>query len=125
MTSYLVAYGWHFNRKACDYAVSMMRRNNASTGRSEKIDPYTKEQVTALLANHGVTLNSNVLYDSVYVANMCKADFLKSSVPDELHLALYIKDVIDDEDAADGTTMRRWYASMVAAGIPVDWEALL
>lgn len=38
---------------------------------------------------------------------------------------LYIKDTIDDEDAGDGTTMRRWYATMVANGMMVDWEDVL
>lgn len=65
------------------------------------------------------------MYDSVYAANMCKADFLKSSVPDEQHLALYVKDVIDDADATDGLLMRRWYAGMVAAGEPVEWDEML
>ena len=27
-----------------------------------------------------------------------------------------------DEDAADGTTMRRWYATMVANGVMVEWD---
>lgn len=31
----------------------------------------------------------------------------------------------DDEDAGDGTTMRRWYATMVANGMMVDWEDVL
>ena len=48
---------------------------------------------------------------------MCKADYYGSSIADEKHFALYIK-----EDAGDGTTMRRWYATMVANGIMVDWE---
>lgn len=38
---------------------------------------------------------------------------------------LSIKDTIDDEDAGDGTTMRRWYATMVANGMMVDWEDVL
>jgi hypothetical protein len=42
------------------------------------------------------------MYDSVYVANMCKADFLGSSIVDDVHMALYVKDVIDDPDATDG-----------------------
>lgn len=44
---------------------------------------------------------------------------------DERHFALYIKDTIDDEDAGDGTTMRRWYATMVANGTMVDWEDVI
>lgn len=43
----------------------------------------------------------------------------------ERHFALYIKDTIDDEDAGDGTTMRRWYATMVANGTMVDWEDVI
>jgi hypothetical protein len=58
----------------------------------------------------------------VFVANMCKADYVGSSITDDKHVALYIKDTIDDEDAADGTTMRRWYATMVANGVMVDWD---
>lgn len=57
--------------------------------------------------------------------NMCKADYYGSSISDEKHFALYIKDTIDDEDAGDGTTMRRWYATMVANGMMVDWEDVL
>ena len=56
---------------------------------------------------------------------MCKADLYKSSVPDEQHLALYIKDTIDDIDAPDGTTMRRWYATMIAGGEPIEWDDVL
>ena len=56
---------------------------------------------------------------------MCKADYYGSSITDEKHFALYIKDTIDDEDAGDGTTMRRWYATMVANGTMVDWEEFI
>ena len=67
----------------------------------------------------------NVGYDYVFVGNMCKADYYGSSITDERHFALYIKDTIDDEDAGDGTTMRRWYATMVANGTMVDWEDVI
>ena len=67
----------------------------------------------------------NVGCDYVFVANMCKADYYGSSITDEKHFALYIKDIIDDEDAGDGTTMRRWYATMVANGTMVDWEEFI
>ena len=74
---------------------------------------------------HGVKLNNNQLYDYVYVANMCKADFLGSSVPDEHYLSLYVKDVIDDVDASDGLVFNRWYADMCYLGHPIDWEEML
>lgn len=125
MEAYLANYGWHFNRKLCTFAVSQMKRLNAASGKKERIEPITREKLAELLAHYGVVFENDVLYDSVYAANMCKADFLKSSVPDEQHLALYVKDVIDDADATDGLLMRRWYAGMVAAGEPVEWDEML
>lgn len=122
MRKYLSNNGWHFNKKACDFAVSLMKKENPSTKKKEKIEPYTKEQVDEMLKKYNVVLENNVGYDYVFVANMCKADYLKSSITDEHHLALYVKDTIDDIDAGDGVTMRRWYSTMVANGEMVDWE---
>lgn len=102
-----------------------MKKKNETTKSIEKIEPWKKEDTDAMLKKHGVTLSNNVGYDYVYVANMCKADFLGSSVPDEPHVAKYVRDVIDDTDGADGMVMREWYAKMVAKGIPVDWEEIL
>jgi hypothetical protein len=125
MRKYLSNNGWHFNKKACDFAVSLMKKENQSTKKKEKIEPYTKEQVDEMLKKYNVVLENNVGYDYVFVANMCKADYLKSSITDEHHLALYVKDTIDDIDAGDGVTMRRWYSTMVANGEMVDWDDIL
>lgn len=56
---------------------------------------------------------------------MGKPDLLKSSITDEQHLALYVKDVVDDVDAGDGEIMREWDAKMTSRGIAVDWEEIL
>lgn len=119
MTNYLRYNGWHFNKKMCDFAVSKMIKDNAP------IPPITKEKLDTMLANHNTTLRNNVLYDYVYVANMCKADFLGSSVIDELHLTMYVRDVIDDVDGYDGIVFNRWYADMCKKGEPIDWEAMI
>lgn len=125
MQAYLQNYGWHFSHKASEYAASMMYRKNKATGKKEFIEPYTKDDVKALLAKYHIELENNVLEDSVYVANMVKADFWGSSIEDEMHMAKYIKDTVDDPDAGDGTIMRRWYATMVASGEPVEWSEML
>lgn len=119
MRAYLGSYGWHFNKKVYTFAVQQMKST------AGKQMPYTKEDVEAMLKTHGVELKNNVGYDAVYVASMCKADYYGSSIADDKHMALFIKDTIDDVDAADGNVMRKWYASMVGAGIPVEWAELL
>lgn len=112
--------GPHFNRKLLEFAVSKMTKADG-----KRITPYNKEQVKTMLERAGVVLNNDQLHDSVYVANMCKADFLGSSITDETRLALYVKDVIDDPDGYDGLVFNRWYADMCYCGIPIDWEEML
>lgn len=123
--NYLANYGWHFNDRACKYAVSKMKHYNRKTMTSEPITPWTKEEVEAMLKREGIKVNNNILYDQVFVANMAKADFYGSSLEDEAHVARYIRDYIDDADAGDGFVMRRWYATMVSNGMPVNWGELL
>jgi hypothetical protein len=53
---------------------------------------------------------------------MCKADYYGSSIEDDKHYALYIKDSIDDEDIADGTILKRWIATMKSKDIEIDWN---
>lgn len=125
MIKYTRNYGFNFNKKACEYAISMMKRSNPSTGKMEPIDAWTKDEVEDLLKKYDITLENNLLYNFVYVANMAKADFLRSSIEDERHLALYVKDVVDDPDAYDGMIFNRWYADMVKKGIPIEWSDIL
>lgn len=119
MRRYLRHNGWHFNKALCNFAISLMKKNG------KKLDPISKENVDKLLEQYSIHLNNNIGYDYVFVANMCKADYYESSITDDKHVALYIKDTIDDEDAADGTTMRRWYATMVSNGVIIDWDDTL
>lgn len=125
MKEYLRFNGRHFNKKLCKFAVSKMLVRNSSTGEGEeptKLVAITKEELDALLTTYHIELKYNELYDYVYVANMCKADFLGSSVPDIQHLCKYVKDVIDDVDGYDGIVFNRWYADMCRAGIPIEWS---
>ena len=75
MKVYLNNYGCHFNKNLCDWAVSQMYKMNK--GKKEHIIPYTKAQVNNLMTNYNIEIERDKLYDAVYVANMCKADFLE------------------------------------------------
>jgi hypothetical protein len=123
MLIYMKNYGPHFNRKLYEFAVSRMTK--IVDGKERRVKPYTREEVNQILSNYGVEVKNSQLYDSAYVASMCKADFLNSSIIDEHHVALYIKDVIDDVDAPDGLVFNRWYADMSYCGVAINWEDML
>lgn len=123
MLNYLRNYGPHFNKKLAKFAVSNMTQ--IIDGVERPINPYTREDVENMLNNYGIEVKRSQLCDKVYVANMCKADFLGSSITDERHLALYIKDVIDDVDAPDGLLFNRFYADCCYKGIAIEWEDML
>ena len=116
MKRYLKYYGQHFNKKLCNFAVSKMNHGKS---------PVPKEKVEEILSKNGIELQNNELYDHVYVYNMGNNDFLGSSILDEKHLAMYVKDVIDDEDGYDGIVFNRWYADTVTLGIPIEWDEML
>lgn len=117
---YMSHNGPHFNKEACKFAVSQMYKDE-----DEDFVPFTKEQVTGLLQSYGVKVKNNKLYDAVYVANMCKADYLGDSVPTEEHVAKYIKNTLDDPDGLEGLTFNRWIADMKWVGIPIPWDEFL
>ena len=123
MVNYLRYNGPHFNDKLCKFAVSKMSKKTGST--LTPIVPMSKEEVDSILNQHNIVVKGGQLHDTVYVANMCKADFLGSSIPDNMHLAKYVKDVLDDDDAYDGIVFNRWYADMCRKGIVVDWEEMI
>ena len=124
MEDYLAFNGWHFNKKMCEWAVSKMYKINVAK-RKEYIAPYTKETVESLLKANNVKLDNEVGYDAVYVANMAKADFYGSSISDDMHLAKFIKDYLDDPDGYDGIVFTRFYADCIGSGTPIMWEDML
>lgn len=110
-------YGKHFNQKLCEYAISLMHHEGKRT--------MSKDLVDTLLAAHGITLQNNHLWDYIYVANMASHDYLGSSIVDDKHLALFIKDYIDDEDGYDEIAFTRWKADMKAKNIDINWELMM
>lgn len=91
-----------------------------ATGRKNYITPWTKENVDELLKRYGITLNNKYGYDYVFVANMCKADYFGSSISDDQHVALFIKDYVDDKDGYPELPFTRFYADCIGSGCPID-----
>ena len=124
MEEYLSHYGWHFSKAMCDWACSKMYKPDVA-GRRTYTTPWTKEEVDNLLKRYNVTLNNKIGYDYVFAANMCKSDYMGSSIMDEQHVALFIKDYIDDKDGYPELPFTRFYADCVGSGNPIDWGDML
>lgn len=123
MEEYLEYYGWHFSKKMQEWAVSRMFKK--IDGKKSYITPYSKEDVDKILQKHNITIEDNIIYDSIYVANMVKADFLGSSIEDDAHLAKFIKDYCGDSDAYEGMPFTRFYADCIGSGTPIYWEDMI
>jgi hypothetical protein len=117
---YMATYGGHFSKKMCEWAVGMMKVKG-----NKKLSPWTREQVESILTKNSVVLDNDMGYDKVYVANMCKADFLGSSVVDESRAAFYVKDLLDDPDGYDEMVFNRFMMDCMGRNIPIMWEDML
>lgn len=120
MEEYLEDYGYHFNKKLFGFAVEMM------TDKSGKpLEPWNKEKVDEFLRAHNVRLRNNMGHDAAYVTNMARADYWGSALTDETHLALFVKDYLDDPDGAATRAFDEFYIKTVALGIPIFWDEML
>lgn len=119
MLYYLSHYGWHFNKRMCEFAVSKMKKNGAS------LQIMQKEYIDNMLIALNIKIADKGLYDYIYVANMLKADLLGNGIPDEPNLFKAVKAYLEDEDGYDGLPFTRWYADMCKKGIIIDWEKMI
>lgn len=120
LDAFLSNYGWHFSKALCEFAVKKMRDRNGN-----RIQMKTKEQVDAILKANNIELEHDDGYDSVFVMHMGLSDYVGSSIPDEAHLAKYVKDVLDDKDGYDGIALTRYLADCNAKGVPIIWENMI
>ena len=109
--NYLRYYGQHFNKKLCDFACKQMNKKE-----------YSKDKLDTLLQSYNIELPNAKLHDAVYIANWCVNTLYGSSIADEKHLILFIKDLFNKES---DLIFNRWYADMAKQGIPIEWEDMI
>lgn len=117
---YTDQFGCHFNKKLYEWAVSMMRDRNGST-----ILPIPKEQVTEFLRVNGITLKNDKGYDAAYVHAMAKADYWGSSIGDDAHLALFVRDYLDDNDGSSTKAFDHFVVDCRAKDEPIFWDEMM
>ena len=124
MKRYIKHFGWNFNKKAFQYAVSKMYKEDAN-GKKTKIELKSKEAVEEILKKHGVELKHDELYNGTYTFHMVLSDYMGISVDDERHAALMVKAIIDDPDNKGGGVFVHWYWDRIHNGEGVDFEDFL
>lgn len=117
MEEYLSSCGWHFNKKMCAWAVSRMSRKGSS-----KVELLSHDAVCEMLRLNGIELKDAIGYDADYVLHMAKADYYGSSIMDDQHLALFVKDYLEDPDGYDEVAFTRFYADCIGKGEVIPWE---
>ena len=120
LDAYLSYYGYHFSPAMARWAVSRMKKSGGG-----QYQPMSKEDVDSLILKTGVSIENDIAYDAVYVANMVKSDRWGSSVRDDAQLALAIKDELDDPDGYEGQAFSRFLADCNGKGIPIVWEDMI
>ena len=120
---YMSHNGPHFNKAAFEFAISNMYKDEDED--KDDFKPIEKSQVDAILNKYNIKVKHNKLYDAAYVANMCIADYLNSSIANEQMMAKFIKDTLDDPDGCEGLTFNRWIADMKWLGIPIPWDEFI
>lgn len=124
MQNYYGAYGKHFSKALCEWAVSKMQKDDPS-GKKVKIQPISNDQVHALMKQYNLELKNDKGYDACYVANMCKADYLGSSIANEQLLCKFVKDYLDDPDGSDTKALSHFLADCIDKGIPIIWDDMM
>lgn len=123
MRRYLKYYGWHFNRKAYEYAASLMWKED--NGKKQRVPVMTKEETDTLLRENGVEVTNKGNYDYVYWAMQCRADLMPQAIEDAKHHAQYVKSMADDPDITPEATFRKWYCCAIGSGTAIPFEDFL
>lgn len=88
-------------------------------GKKNFIIPMSKDGVDEILKRYSLKVDNKIGYDYVFAANMCMADYMGSSIEDERHMALFIKDYVDDQDGYSELPFTRFYADCIGSGTPI------
>lgn len=121
MDAYMSSHGRHFSKPMLEWAVSMMRDRKGN-----KVQAPDKKQLDNVLNSYGVVLQrTEGYYDPLYVWTMAKADYFGSSLTDDMHMAKFVGDYINDPDGNPTRAFDEFYINCVAKGVDIPWEDLI
>lgn len=121
MEAYLSNHGRHFSKPMLEWAVSMMEDRDGRKGML-----LDKKKFDETMKNYGVTLKrKDGFYDGPYVWAMARSDYYGTSLLDDQHIALFVRDYIDDVDGNPTRAFDEFYINCVSKGIDIPWEDLI
>ena len=120
MEEYLEMYGFHFNKKLFEFAISMMKPRIGG-----QFQPWDKERSEEFLKTFGANVKKAKGHDAAYVLNMARADYYGSSITDENRLANFVVDFITDPDGSDTKAFDHFFIDCIAKGVPIFWDEML
>ena len=120
MRAYLRSYGWHFNKALYQDAVSKMISRDG-----KPVQEMSKDELDEVMKQYNIKIKNDVGYDAVYVFCMAMADYYGSSLTDKQHVALFVKDYLDDPDGTPTRALDEYVGRCIGAGTPVMWEDVL
>lgn len=121
MDAYLASHGHHFSKPMLEWAVGMMEDM-----RGNRVKLLDRKQFDELMKVYNIKLTrTDGYYDGIYVWAMGTADYLGSSVIDEQHLAMFVKNYIDDIDGNPTRAFDEFYINCIAKGIDIPWKDMI
>ena len=121
---YQEKYKGHFSKKLADWAISMMEKKDAATGKMKTITPVTIDEVEEMAKQEGVKIPEECIYDALYLANMIKADY-EESLPGKDVRARFIDETINDPDGCPEAVLACFCAKMDLRNMPIFWERFI
>ena len=114
----------HFSKKLADWAISMMEKKDASSGKMTRLTPSSIDEMEDALAQSNIQIKEECIYDALYLWNMTKADYEKS-LPTKEDRAKYIDETINDPDGCPEAVLACWCSKIDLKEIPIHWERFL
>ena len=121
MDAYMSSHGRHFSKPMLEWAVGMMKDRNG-----KRLNVPDKKQLEQILSTNGVSLKrTEGYYDPLYVWCMARADYFGSSIVDDMHMARFVADYIDDPDGSPSRAFDEFYVKTISLGIDIPWEDMI
>lgn len=117
---YTEQFGCHFNKKLYEWALSQLKDRNGND-----IVRMTKDQAIDFLRTNGIEIINGHGHDIPYVLALCRAKCYGSSVEDDRHLALLVKDYLDDREGSPTKAFDHFVIDCHMMGRNIFWDEMI